>query len=308
LPLTIIHLRPEPKAGQQGGHVAKGRSRRWEHISKQKTTLEKLIHAFEVRNRTLNRSLKTIAWYSNNLRLFEEFLKAKGYSSELGRVGFPEVRDYILYLHDKSRYEGHPFTPKRDEKLSPHTLRGHIATLKAFFSWLYEEGYTETNRLEKLKFPRVPKKYVDVLTEDDVRKILSYLDQNTALGARNAAIITTLLDTGIRVAELVNLKLSDAHIEQGYLKVMGKGTRERVVPIGVSDQRSLLRYLHYLRPEPLRPDVDSFFLTAEGRPLTVGCVQLMLKRVGRASGVSRLHAHLCRHTFATSYLMNGGCI
>ena len=105
---------------------------------------------------------------------------------------------------------------------------------------------------------------------------------------------------------MANLKLSDAHIEQGYLKVMGKGARERVVPIGVSAQRSLLRHLYYLRPEPLRPDVDSFFLTAEGRPLTVGCVQLMLKRVGRASGMSRLHAHLCRHTFATSYLMNGG--
>ena len=100
---------------------------------------------------------------------------------ELGKVGLPEVRDYILYLQDKSRYEGHPFTPKRDEKLSPHTLRGHIETLKAFFCWLYEEGYTETNRLGKLKFPRVPKKYVDVLTEEDVRKILSCLDQNTAL-------------------------------------------------------------------------------------------------------------------------------
>jgi integrase/recombinase XerC len=286
--------------------LAKGRSGRWEHIAKDKASLEKLIHAFEVRNRTLNRSLKTIAWYSNNLRLFERFLKAKGYSAELGRVGLPEVRDYIFYLQDKSRYEGHPLTPTKDEKLSPHTLRAHVETLKAFFSWLYEEGYAETNRLEKLKFPRVPRKYVDVLTAEDVRKVISYLDHNTALGARNVAIITTLLDTGIRVAELANLKLGDAHIEQGYLKVMGKGARERVVPIGVSAQRSLLRYLYYLRPEPSRSDVYSFFLTAEGRPLTVGCVQLVLKRAGRASGVSRLHAHLCRHTFATSYLMNGG--
>lgn len=232
----------------KGAHLAKGRSQRREYVSKEKTSLEKLIYTFEVRNRTLNRSPKTIAWYSNNLCLFKEFLEANCYCLGLGRVGLPEVRAYILHLQDKSRYEGHPLTLTRDERLSFHTLRAHTETLKASFSWLQEEGYTETNRLEKLKFPKVPKKYVGVLSEEDIRKILSYLDRHTALGTRNAAIITTLLDTGIRVAELVKLKLSDARIEQGYLKVMGKGSRERVVPSGASTQRVLLRYLYYFRP------------------------------------------------------------
>lgn len=137
--------------------MARGHNRRWEHISKEKIGLETLVHAFEVQNRTLNSSPKTVTWYSNNLRLFKDFLKANGYSLEIGKIGLPEVRDYILYLQDKRRYEGHPLTPARDEKLSAHTLRAHIETLKAFSSWLHEEGYTETNKPEKLKFPTVKK-------------------------------------------------------------------------------------------------------------------------------------------------------
>jgi len=280
--------------------------KRWLHVPKDQTTLDQLIWAFEVRNRTLNRSPKTTSWYSNNLRLFKNFLEAHGYSLAIGDIGIEVVREYIMHLQTKNKYDNHPLTPVREERLTPCTIRDHVETIKALFTWLSEEGYTETNKLEMLRYPKVPKKYVEVLSDEEIRKVLSIIDQDSPAGARNMAIIVTFLDTGLRVAELVNLKMGDARIEQGYLKVMGKGSRERMVPIGVSTQRILLRYVLRYRPEPAHAEADNFFLTSYRKPMTVNTVHLMLKRAGAAVGVKRLHAHLCRHTFATNYLINGG--
>jgi site-specific recombinase XerD len=271
-----------------------------------KTDLGRLIHAFEVTNRTLNKSPKTTAWYSNNLRLFKDHMIARGHSLAIDDIGLEEAREYVLYLQERKKFEGHPLTPTRDQKPSPRTVQAHVQTLKAFSTWLFEEGYTASNTLKRLGCPRVPKKYVDVLREEEVRRILSCIRQDDAIGMRNMAIVATLLDTGLRLAELVNLKQADAHIEEGQLKVMGKGSRERLVPIGASTQRLLLRYVYRARPEAAAPSVDNLFLEANGRPLTINCVRLMLERLGRRSGVTRLHAHLCRHTFATNYLLNGG--
>jgi len=119
-------------------------------------------------------------------------------------------------------------------------------------------------------------------------------------------MIITLLDTGLRISELINLRLEDAHVDQGYLKVMGKGARERVVPIGSVAQKSLQRYMFHFRPEPYYEEQDLFFLTLEGKPLSINAVHLKFTRLGKKSGVKRFHAHLCRHTFATKYLINGG--
>jgi site-specific recombinase XerD len=95
-------------------------------------------------------------------------------------------------------------------------------------------------------------------------------------------------------------------MDDGFLKVVGKGRKERIVPIGRSAQRVLQRYLFRYRPEPAYPGVDNVFLSVHGEPLTENSVKLVFARLGRRSGVQRLHAHLCRHTFATRYLMNGG--
>ncbi len=282
------------------------RNPRWDEVPRQNTTIDRLIKTFEIRNRTLNRSPKTVSWYSSNLGMFHRFLQARGYPLELERITINEVREFIVHLQNRNKYEEHPLTPTKAERLSPQTVRGYVQSLKAFFSWLYKEGYADYDRLEKLEFPKVPRKFVEVLNDQEVRQILSKLNLNTALGTRNAAIVTTLLDTGLRCAEMAGLTLGDSHIEEGYLKVMGKGAKERVVPIGASVQKVLLRYGYYFRPEPARPDIRSLFLTIYGEPMTVNSVEQMIRRLGEASGVPRLHAHLCRHTFATNYLINGG--
>jgi hypothetical protein len=107
-------------------------------------------------------------------------------------------------------------------------------------------------------------------------------------------------------AELVNIKLSDVHLDRGYIKVMGKGARERMVPIGTEVQKAIAEYLREFRPKPAGTFEDSLFLTDEGRPITVNGVQHVIKRLSRRCRIPRLHCHLLRHTFATNYLINGG--
>ena len=118
------------------------------------------------------------------------------------------------------------------------------------------------------------------------------------------AMVIIFLDCGIRLSELANLKFQDAHVEEGYLKVMGKGAKERIVPIGNVAQKILQRYVFHFRPEPMRE--ENAFLTLEGQPLSSNAIRLIVARLARKSGIRRLHVHLFRHTFATNYLINGG--
>ena len=135
--------------------------------------------------------------------------------------------------------------------------------------------------------------------------MFSAIDAHTSSGARDLAIITLLLDSGLRSNELVTLQMKDVHLEEGYLKVMGKGQKERIVPFGSSSKKSLLKYLYHFRAEPAYADIENCFLTLEGQRLSNNALQLIMKRLGNRSGVKRLHAHLLRHTFAVNYLVNG---
>ena len=110
----------------------------------------------------------------------------------------------------------------------------------------------------------------------------------------------------MRESELCNLPYDDAHIEDGFLKVMGKGSKERILPIGALEQKVLWRYVFHFRPEPENDLNNYLFLTLDGKKLQPNAIKLLLSRWGKRAGVPRLHAHLCRHTFATRFLINGG--
>lgn len=226
--------------------------------------------------------------------------------STLGDLNILVVREFVLYLQRRTKWSGHPYVPTPKGNLAAISVQTYVRSLRAFFSWLHREGYTEDNILADLKPPKAPVKYVEVLTDEEVRMILACLDSDIASGCRDKAILITLLDTGLRLSELTSLKLADAHIDQGYLKVMGKGSKERIVPIGGLAEKVLLRYIYHFRSEPLSTGDDTVFLTLEGRSMSNNAIKMIFKRIVKKSGVKRFHAHLCRHTFATNYLINGG--
>ncbi len=267
--------------------------------------LSELIEYYEVCNRAEGKSPKTISWYSANLKSFRNYLKNRHLPDSLDNIDTKLLREYVLYLMKRTRYNGHPYTPAKTELLSSATIHGHVRTLRAFFNWLVVEGLAQNNPSKDLKPPKVSRKVVSTLSDDEIGAILNTFSISPSDG-RNQTLFMLLIDTGLRISELVNLKMDDVHMDEGYLKVMGKGKKERIVPIGNNAQRALQRYLFRFRPKPNNPVTNNVFLSISSQPLTENSMKLMFTRLAKRSGVYRLHAHLCRHTFATRFLINGG--
>lgn len=286
--------------------VVKTKNKRWQELEKGSILLERLAQHFEAYNRSEGKSPRTVEWYGRVLRHFGKYLNGVGHSTELRDLTIEVVREFILYLQTRQKWETHPHIRPQGVPLAAISVQNYVRGLRGFFSWLHREGYTEENVLGQLRPPKAPQKLVDVLTEEEVARILSCLDVDTASGSRDMAMAITFLDSGLRLSELVGIRLVDTHIDLGYLKVMGKGAKERIVPIGHVAQKALQRYVFHFRPEPVYEDQDYLFLTLEGKQMTGNSVQLIFSRLARRSGVKRLHVHLCRHTFATNYLINGG--
>lgn len=268
-------------------------------------SLDRLARHFEAHNRSEGKSPQTIIWYSRVLRYFGNYLKEHNLPDHLENLDVEVAREFVLHLQTRKKW------PDRQCRLTEQNLRAisvqsYVRALRGFFNWVYREGYTRENILANLKPPRAPRKLAEVLTDEEVSRILACLDTDTSWGCRATAILTTMLDTGLRLSEVANLTMANAHLDEGYLKVMGKGAKERIVPIGGFAQKVLLRYVYHFRPEPTNTSEENLFLTPQGTIMSGNAIQLMIGRLGRMSGVKRLHPHLCRHTFATNYLVNGG--
>ena len=267
---------------------SKRRNLRWVDIKMADLELKKLITHFNQSNKAEGKSPKTVTWYAEMLGAFIKFLDKNDRKMTLANLDIDVVRQYII--HEQGR------------GLSPYTVQGKVRSLKSFASWLFREGYTGENVLCMLKIPKAPVNLIEPLMDQEIEKLVSYQNTLTAIGSRNIAILILFLDSGLRVSELCGLHFENAHIEEGYLKVFGKGSKERVVPIGALSQKTLWRYVFHFRPEPAIPGDDYLFLTLDGKPLVANAVKLLLKRWGKRAGVPRLHAHLCRHTYATNFL------
>ena len=251
--------------------------------------LGKLLEHYTQCLKSEGKSPKTISWYGEMLSVFTRYLESSGISSVLVNFNLVNVLDFVVY--------------EQNRDLSPYTVQARVRSLKAFSSWLFSEQYTEENMLATLKMPKAPVRMIEPLTVEEIDRLISVQNHLTAIGSRNTAILITFLGTGLRESELSNLSFKDAHIEQGYLKVMGKGSKERVVPVGGLGQKLLWRYVFHFRPEPINELNNYLFLTLDGKKLEPNAIKLLLKRWGKKAGVPRLHAHLCRHTYATDFLI-----
>ena len=186
---------------------------------------------FDTHNQIEGKSEKTRDWYNDSLGQFLAYLKDQGLSTMLGDLGVESVQDFILHLQSKRKWDDHPYIPSQKEGLSPVSVRTKVRAIRAFFSWLHGEGFTHGNRLANLKPPKAPRKLVRVLTPDEIRGLMLAIDRQTTLGSRNFALLALLLDTGVRVSEVANLEMENVLMDSVYVKVFGKGSKERTVPV-----------------------------------------------------------------------------
>jgi len=135
--------------------------------------LNELIEYYEVCNRAEGKSPKTISWYSANLKSFRNYVKSRRLPDSLDIIDTKLLREYVLYLMKRTRYDGHPYTPAQTELLSSATIHGYVRTLRAFFNWLVVEGLAQNNQAKDLKPPKVIRKVVSTLSDEEIRAILN---------------------------------------------------------------------------------------------------------------------------------------
>lgn len=275
------------------------RNLRWETMDKSSVPLSRIADLYLTTCQIEGKTDKTLRGYREKLFRFVRWL-----DGNLADFTLEAVRFYLQELRATQKYTGHRFTPQKDQPLSQQSIINHIRVLKGFATWLEEEGYTPQNALRRLTVPKGQKKLLSTLTALEITSLLNKLNSRTHTGCRDLAIVLLFLDTGLRCAELLSLMVADVHLDAQWLKVMGKGGKERIIPFGTRTSKALQRYLAHFRPEPL--DKDFLFLTVDGRPISENAIKLIFARLAQRSGVNRLHVHLLRHTFATNYLIAGG--
>ena len=184
----------------------------------------------------------------------------------------------------------------------------YLSTLRRFYRWLVARGRLTTDPTLKLLMPAKPSRLPKVMSEKQVETLLAAPDLDTPLGIRDRAMIETLYATGLRVSELVNLKLHEVSFDMGVLRVIGKGSKERLVPLGEHALDWIRRYLDEARPTIIaHQQSDAMFVTGRGGAMTRQAFWQLIKRYALVAGIARekLSPHVLRHAFATHLLNHG---
>jgi integrase/recombinase XerD len=196
-------------------------------------------------------------------------------------------------------------------ELHPRSQARIISGLRGFFDYLIFEGYRKDNPMELIETPKTGRKLPDTLSTAEIDQIIGMIDRSRPEGERNRAMLETLYGCGLRVSELLDLRLSDLFFSEGFIKVKGKGNKERFVPIGAHNQACIDLYLEEIRPHfhPKKPWEDTVFLNRYGRRLSRAMVFTVVKDLSLKAGLKkRISPHTFRHSFATHLLRNGADI
>ena len=277
-----------------------------DHILLKKTfspiNLRSLVEDYILSCRCESKSAATIANYQYRLASFIWFCQASGFPDEPGKITTTHIRQFLWYLaSEPNRWGGSSTSAKKPA--SGATVNHYYRVLNSFFNWLEREGLISENPLTRIKTPKFENKIIKALTSKEVKTLLSQRSAKTALNVRNRAILMMMLDTGIRVSELVHLNLNDVDMKTGSVMVThGKGGKQRIVRIGFKTQKALWRYVKIWRSG----DSEKLFLNRSGDSLDVRGVTLMIRRIGKKAGVNGVHVHRLRHTFTISFLRAGG--
>ena len=183
-----------------------------------------------------------------------------------------------------------------------------ISGLRSFFDYLIFENYRKTNPLEQIETPRIGRKLPDTLALKEINLMVASIDLTNPLGERNRAIIETLYSCGLRVSELTDLKISDLFFKESFIKVTGKGNKQRFVPIGLNTQKFIKLYINHTRSllNIASEHMDTLFLNQRGKKLSRAMIFTIVKKLAQKVGIKKsISPHTFRHTFATHLLENG---
>lgn len=210
---------------------------------------------------------------------------------------------FIQYLNKEAG------NSEEEKILKASSQRRIISGIRAFFKYLIMKDYLDHDPCELIETKRLEQKLPVVLHHEEIQQILSQIDKSTYHGYRDSTIIETLYSCGLRISELLNLKLGDIRYEHEFIKVLGKGNKERYVPIGEHALQKIKYYIHNHRSKLEKIDIkhkDLIFLNRRGRQLTRQYVFQMLKNTAKEAGITKnIHPHTLRHSFATA-LIEGG--
>lgn len=250
-----------------------------------------LVKAYLLTCQAEGKSENTVRWYDQKLRGFLDYLESQGHPLDVELITPEVLRALVAHLQSTG--------------VSAFTTRGYIQVIKGLFTWLTDEEYLPANPIKRVKLPKTPRYAVKPLEDEQVRRILAGINPRSKAGARDLAVFLLLLDTGMRLGEVAGLTLHDADesLKHGMLRVFGKGARERMVPVGLTAQNALRRYVQLHRPATHQ---NGLFVTLSGQRLTNEGIRQIIRRRANHAGVAGVHPHRLRHTAAVTFLRAGG--
>jgi site-specific recombinase XerD len=272
------------------------------------TDFATLLQGYQLCAASEGKSPRAIDAVRDAVRYFKRFLDAQHIAVRPVEVSAMHIRAFISDLQHRPRYATHPLVQPKQQTLSSHSVNCYARGLRVFFSWLTREEIIPANPFAKVQIPRPTRKIIATFSEEQLGRLLSVINTQTPVGQRDYTIILLLLDSGLRVSELCGLKMEDVRLDEGLVKVLGKGNKERLIPIGRLVQKLMWHYIGRFRPAPAMPRVTNLFLTDEGYPLSKDRVGNLVKDYGLKAGLTgvRCSPHTFRHTAAVTFLRSGG--
>lgn len=256
------------------------------------TTLAPLIRRY-IRYLKLERnySPNTIDAYRHDLHLLLNHLSEQGLTPT--DVKLDHLQRFAAWIHERG--------------IGPKSQARILSGVRTFYHYLVVDGYLEVDPTELLESPHLPKHLPEYLTTEEVDRLEAAIDLTSAEGHRNRAIIEVFFSCGLRVSELVELKLSNLFLNERFMRVVGKGGKERLVPISQRAVGELELWFDDRRRMRIKPGEDDYvFLNRRGHHLTRTMILIMVKRLGEAAGIKKtLSPHTLRHSFATALLRGG---
>ncbi|GGE38051.1 tyrosine recombinase XerD [Pullulanibacillus camelliae] len=235
----------------------------------------------------------TIQSYQRDLKDYQEYIEKVERIASWEKVTREMITRYLYTLKDKGR--------------KPATLARHMASVRAFHRFLIREGIVSHDPSDQIGTPKAERRLPKILSTQEVERLLEGPDQETPTGLRDKAILEVLYATGIRVSELVHLNNEDMHLTMGFLRCLGKGNKERIVPLGGHAVRAVEVYLAEAKPRLVKKkDNEALFVNHRGQRLTRQGFWKILKRLALETGIHKpITPHTLRHSFATHLLENG---